>query len=81
MLPQLQIGLLNHERVMIELRVMQTTAKAVRVAEPFSGPDTVAGKTAWLPRSRVTVGNSTTYHVHLITLPVWLYSKLRQELA
>ena len=81
MLRQPQIGLLDHERVRIELRVMQTTAKAVRVAEPFSGPDTLAGKTAWLPRSQVILGDSTAYHVHPITLPVWLYSKLPQELA
>lgn len=82
MLPELHPGTAPGQTVRVSLRVLQSTPKAFRVAVPFSGPDSVAPASAWVPRSQAhSAGAGDGFRVSRFVMPAWLYRRLRQQLV
>jgi hypothetical protein len=82
MLPDISAGVLDRENVRVEFRVLATTPKALRIAKPFLGPDSAASSSTWVPRSLLTFSpTGTGFNIYALTLPVFLYRRVRTELG
>ncbi len=80
-LPILHVGALDHDKVMVTFRLLATTPKAYRIAAPCSDPIHLITKSAWVPQSRVLLGSQVGFQTYWIVLPVWLYKRVREQLA
>lgn len=80
-LPALPLATPAGVRISIELRVLHATARALKVAAAFDGPDSAAGAAAWLPRSQVVdAGPSGRFNCRRISMAARIYERLRGEL-
>jgi hypothetical protein len=69
-------------RVSVELRIVHAGINALKVAEPFDGPDQAATRTARLPRGNIVLGGvGRSFGTQRISMPVWLYRSLCVALA
>ena len=92
LLPELHPGTPPSMSVSVKLLIRAETERALKVQIP----DENATRTAWVPRSRVhrfqnaadgsvcfynlPAGQRCRFDVYSISMPVWLYNKLREQL-